>query len=354
MQQQLGEYEHILLARLNENDFFAALPSCEITQIVSRIENVLSRMREIMTELGEEIDEYLIIGCGVGPYNDKDTLKSLFSRADHSVMKARLGGNFRIDVQQDQQQDTLVLGREEWRSELLQSLDESRMLLAFQSAVKDQGGEYSVLHEEIFLRLLDREGTVHTAGYFIPVAISLGMIDTLDRYMIDKVLKHVSERNPVTPLALNLSGDFIKKYANLQWLKERLETFRRQNDTALWFEVSNATALQELEAVASVVAVVKSYGCRFGIDHFTIPEKGAQYLQAVRPDYIKASSAYLQDIMMDKETGKSKESFNNLVRSMGISVIAINIEEPKEVETLKSLGIERFQGNHIAPVALLG
>ncbi|MDD2951372.1 MAG: EAL domain-containing protein, partial [Sulfuricurvum sp.] len=224
---------------------------------------------------------------------------------------------------------------------------------AFQSAVEQRGEELSVLHEEIFLRLLDREGTIHSAGYFIPVATSLGLIDTLDRYMVEKVLSHIKEQNPITPLALNLSGDFVKKYANIQWLRSQLEIFHRQSDLLLWFEVSNNTALHELEAVLALSAMIKMYGYRFGIDHFTIPEAGAYYLQAIRPDYIKANSAYLQDMIFDKETGKSRESFNNVIRSLGISIIAINIEESKEVESLKALGIERFQGSYIAPVALL-
>jgi EAL domain-containing protein (putative c-di-GMP-specific phosphodiesterase class I) len=117
--------------------------------------------------------------------------------------------------------------------------------------------------------------------------------------------------------------------------------------------VSNSTALHELEAVSALSAMIKMYGYRFGIDHFTIPEAGAYYLQAIRPDYIKANSAYLQDMIFDKETGKSRESFNNVIRSLGISIIAINIEESKDVESLKALGIERFQGSYIAPVALL-
>lgn len=348
----IGSVEHALIARLNESDFFAALPSAGVDAIAQKLESFMERIALVMEQIDPELCEYLIVGSGVGNYSDKDTLKSLFSRADHTVLEAKLCGNFRVNVS-TQSDENLVLGREEWREELLKSLEESRMLLAFQSAVEVGSGKYSVIHEEIFLRLLDREGAIHTAGYFIPVATSLGLIDTLDRYMIDKVLKHIREHHPMTPLALNLSGDFVKKHANIQWLKTQLETFRRQSDLVLWFEVSNTIALQELEAVASISVIVKQYGCRFGIDHFTIPESGAYYLQAVRPDYVKANGGYLRDMMFDKETGKSRESFTNVIRSLGISIVAINIEEAEEIEKLKALGIERFQGNHIAPVALL-
>jgi diguanylate cyclase (GGDEF)-like protein len=349
---QVTSINHSLLARLNESDFFAAIPACELSIVVNELENLMIYVRQVMEKIDKDILEYVIIGCGIGTYSENDTLKTLFSRADHAVTQAKLRGNFTIDVTKEGD-DKLVLGREEWRVELITSLKESRMLLAFQSAVQQRGESLNVLHEEIYLRLLDRDGVIHSAGYFIPVATSLGLIDTLDRYMIEKVLKHIKEQNPVTPLALNLSSDFVKKHANIQWLRTHLEMFHRENNLVLWFEVSNATALHELDAVSAISAMIKMFGYRFGIDHFTIPEQGAHYLQAIRPDYVKANSAYLQDMMFDQETGKSRESFNNLVRSLGISIIAINIEASEEIDKLKVLGIERFQGSHIAPVSLL-
>lgn len=352
LNQKLALFRQCLIARLNESDFFAAIPASEIESVEHQIKMIMVQMEELIEEIDKEIGEYLIIGCAIGEYHEKDSLKTLFSRADHIVTQAKLGGNFKINVSRDIS-ETLILGREEWRGELLQSLNESRMLLAFQSAVEQRGEEMNVIHEEIFLRLLDREGVIHSAGYFIPVAVSLGLIDTLDRYMIEKVLKHIKDQNPVTPLALNLSGDFVKKYTNIQWLRTQLETFHRQNDLKLWFEVSNTIALNELEAVSAISSMIKMFGYRFGIDHFAIPESGAHYLQAIRPDYVKANSTYLQDMMFDKESGKSRESFNNVIRSLGISIIAINIEESSEVDNLKGLGITQFQGSYIAPVALL-
>jgi diguanylate cyclase (GGDEF)-like protein len=351
LRSQVGGLRNSLIARLNESDFFAIIPESEISSTRHLIEHLMNRMREIMEDI-DSITSYVTLGCAMGTYGEYDTLKSLFSRADHGVIEAKNKGNFTIQANH-LEEETLVLGREEWRHELLESLQQSRMVLAFQSVVEYRQGGLHTLHEEIFLRLLDKEGILHSAGYFIPVATTLGMADTLDRYMIEKVFKHIQIHTPVTPLALNLGCDFVKKYTNIQWLKEQLELFRRHSNLVLWFEVSNGIALNELQAVAAISATVKMLGCRFGIDHFTIPEAGAQYLQIIRPDYIKSNGTYLQDMMVEHDTGKSKESFNNLIRSLGISIVAINIEETQELENLQTLGIERFQGTHIAPVSLL-
>lgn len=349
---EIGSLGNTLISRLNESDFFAVIPVCEISFVTVHVQKVLGRVQAVMEEIDSELADYLIVGCGIGTYSENDNLKSLFSRADHAIAQAKLKGNFTIEVSCESD-ESLVLGREEWRHELVTSLEESRMVLAFQSVVEQRGNTLVPIHEEIFLRLLDKEGVVHSAGYFIPIATSLGLIDMLDRYGIEKVLQYVKERQPLTPPAINLSGDFIKKYANIQWLRGQLETFARQSDLVLWFEVSNTIAVHEVEAVRSLCAMIKIFGYRFGIDHFTIPDVGAIYLQAIRPDYVKSSAVYLEDMMVDKESGKQSESFNNLVRSLGISVIAMNIEEAKVLENLQALGIDRFQGSYIAPVALL-
>ncbi len=341
-----------LIARLNESDFFVVIPSKESSEVITRLEKLMTLLYQEVIRENELILEYLVVGCSVGNYTENDTLKSLFSRADYSVTQAKLRQNFSIDINVEGK-DSLILGREEWRNELLLSLEESRMLLAFQSVLSMNNGETEVLHEEIFLRLLDKEGTIHSAGYFLPIATSLGLIDMLDRYMITQVLKYLKEQNQTTSMAVNLSGDFVKKYANIEWLKIQLEIFSRTNRTQLWFEVSNSIALSELEAVQSLCKTVKHLGHHFGIDHFVLPESGALYLQAIDPDYIKSNAGYLQDMMLDGETGNTRESLNNLVKSLGISIVAIMIENSEQMEALKNLGITRFQGSFVAPVAML-
>lgn len=349
---EIEVFSNTLISRLNESDFFAIIPASEVALVSVKAKNVLEKMRILFQWIDPELEEYLLVGCAIGTYSENDTLKSLFSRADHAITQAKLKGNFTIEVSVETD-ESLVLGREEWRNELIQSLEESRMVLAFQSVVERRGDTLSPIHEEIFLRLLDKEGVIHSAGYFLPIATSLGLVDILDRYGIEKVLGYVNERQSFIPPAINLSGDFIKRHANIQWLREQLETFAKQSDLLLWFEVSNTIAVHEIESVRTLSAMVKTFGYHFGIDHFTIPEAGAAYLQSIRPDYVKSNAAYLQDMMVDKDTGKTSESFNNLVRSLGISVIAMNIEDAKDLENLKALGVSRFQGTYIAPVSLL-
>lgn len=341
-----------LIARLNESDFFAVIPMDEVNEMRQQAQQVMDEVKEKLQSLSDGSAGYVNLSCAVGEYGEYDSVKSLFSRADYVVTRAKVDGNFTISVC-DKCSDELMPSREEWRSELIQSLEESRILLAAQKVIQRDGAEESTLHEEIFLRLKDRQGTIHSAAYFIPVATSLGIVESLDRYMIEKVIVDISSGLLQGSVALNLSADFVKKYDNVEWLKNKLEVFHRDNKKTLWFEVTNMIALQELEAVHSICAVVKSFGDQFGIDHFVMPQKGASYLQIIRPDYVKSNSTYLEDILGNHESGDSRESLMNIVTSLGITIIAIAIEDGEQIERFARHGITKFQGSYIATAELL-
>jgi EAL domain-containing protein (putative c-di-GMP-specific phosphodiesterase class I)/GGDEF domain-containing protein len=344
--------DNTLIARLNENDFMLICPSAVATVLEEYAVRVMTRIREELKAECAVFEKCAIVGSGIGHYSVTDTLKTIFSRADYTVTQAKSQGNFMIHLDPNEH-DALVLGHDEWRTELLQSIAESRMLLAVQSVVEYPEEGMRVLHDEILIRLLDREGMIRPAGYFIPIATKLGLMDTLDRYVIDKAIAYLRENSPLGATAINLSSDFIKKHTNREWLRNRLELLPPHEESTLLFEVSNSVVLQEFESVQLLSALIKGSGCRFGIDHFVLPEKGAEYLQILRPDYLKSNVTYLQDLLYDEETGSARESLNILAKSMGIEIIAINVEEGEQLESLKKFGITRFQGSYISAVALV-
>lgn len=352
IEREMGDFYNTLIARLNESDFLVIFPSMNSEDAKAKVDQMMMLTRQNISEIYEQHNEHMDLGCAIGNYSASDTIKSLFSRADHTVTVAKDKGDFTVHIDQDEE-STLILGHEEWRHELLQSIQESRMVLAFQSVVEYQQNRMQVLHEEILLRLLDREGTIHSAGYFIPMATNLELMENLDRYTVEKVLSHLKEKFSSSGMAINLSSDFIKKESNREWLRAKLEVFQRESESVLWFEVSNSIAINELVALEALSVMLKTFGYRFGIDHFVLPESGAGYLQRIRPDYLKSNVTYLRDILYDNGTGNARESLNNVAKSLGITIIGINIEDSKQMEELKNLGITRFQGSFVSPVALL-
>jgi EAL domain-containing protein (putative c-di-GMP-specific phosphodiesterase class I)/GGDEF domain-containing protein len=344
-----GLSENTLHVRLNENDFFLLIPMVDTNAVKQLIDTMLVDLHKM---LSKDVLSYLFIGVGVGIYNSKDNQQSLLSRADFTVAQAKQNETFSCVVEK-QYQDSLVLSREAWRTELLSGLEESRFLLASQN-VMHLGAEVStILHQEMYVRLHGSDGEIHSAGVFIPMAATLGLVDEIDKYMVKKILERSVGEGISNPVAINLGAEFVKKHSNIEWLKTQLERCTGAKRVMLWFEVSNVIALHNLEAMITLSSTLKMFGYRFGIDNFTIPEQGAYYLQAIRPDYVKCSVRYLSDVMLDANTGSNQESLNNLTRSLGISIIATNVEDEKELAVLHKIGISYAQGRYIAPITLL-
>jgi len=343
---------HTLIARLNDNDFLVIIPSKEVSGIVNHVKGMMRQVEEALEYQEGKMVEYLLLGCGMGNYTQNDTMKTLFSRADYSLTQAKLRHNFSVDVNSDGEH-ALILGREEWRKEILLSLQESRIILASQGAAWVYKQESKVMHQEIFLRLVDKNGVIHCAGYFIPIATSLGLIDKLDRNMIAQALNYLKKEESSISMALNLSADFIKKSANIEWLMEQLELFSHHKSIRLCFEVNNSIALSDPKIVKMVAKEIKRWGHQFGIDHFILPESGATYLQEIGPNYIKSNGEYLTEMLFDADTQIVRESLNNLMKSLNIVIIAVMIEKEEQLSLLQGLGITHFQGSLIAPVMLL-
>ncbi|MBN2965128.1 EAL domain-containing protein [Sulfurospirillum sp. T05] len=352
LKEKFGTEENIIIARLNESDFFVLAPLMELGDVAKRMEEVMNAIHTNMKTEGTQEKNTYFAGCSVGLYHENETLKSLFSRADYGIMHSKSDENFTVYIC-DKEEEILTLGREEWKEELRKSMEESRIQLARQSVIKKEDAEEHLLHEEVFLRWLDGQGTLHAAGRFVPIAMRLGLVATLDRYMIEKVFAHIKEHPGAPSLALNLSGDFVKNHENIRWLRALLDEKTVDFREKIWIEIHNTVALYAPEDTLLLAKMLKEMGCHFGLDHFTLPSQGAAYLQELRPAYIKANSLYLHDVFYDTFTGEGRENFTNLIRSLGITLIATNTENQSEVQALSSMGVSHFQGRLIASASPL-
>lgn len=333
-----------LIVRLSQSDFFLLLPMAKIDETKHNIDEILLEMSDYLKQ--EKILYINIFAC-IGAYSSQDSLKTLLSKSDFMISQAKQSEEFGCVVEPDTKV-VPTLSKDQWRRELLYGFDNNNFLLAKQDVVQQVDDFKSIFHQEVFVKQRLSDGKIQAASNFIGMASALGLLDRLDKYVIEKVLSSDFD----APLAINLSGDFVIQASNLEWLKNRLETFAIKNKRSLSFEVSNFVAVNHIESIAFLSNILKKLGHNIGIDNFNLPEEGAHYLQVIRPDYVKVNTFYLQDLMINDVSGKSQEGFKNIAHSLGILIIATNVEEQTKMEILQKNGIQYFQGNYICEVSL--
>ncbi|MBE0498139.1 MAG: EAL domain-containing protein [Campylobacterales bacterium] len=213
--------------------------------------------------------------------------------------------------------------------------------------VYDLNGE--IFHSEAYARLYDEDKNLHTASDFIPLVHKIRLDTKLDQNVINYALKEDSLQE--REIAFNLSLRFIEEPEMMQWLKERLAGLSGKR--TLNFELSNLSLLGSLKEAFTLASMLRQSGHNFGIDRFSIEEESnLNYLQMLKPKYIKIDSIYLHNMLQGRE-GQNNPALQVLIESLDITIIATNLEDQTIKEALQALGIKYFQGSLLGKPILI-
>ncbi|PHR56208.1 MAG: hypothetical protein COA44_08950 [Arcobacter sp.] len=338
VQEVSAHKEHAVSARLDGSKVCIVFPRLDIDDIDALSQDLLTKCL-VSLEKASLIDNECAIKIILSRYDNKDTLASIFSSIHKNIDLADKNTILRLDTQEDKHQNI--------EKELIESrIKEHCIALALQDVFNESN---DILHSEAYVRLFDEDKNIHEAGSFIPLVHKMKLDTKLDQNVINYALKEPSLEG--RSLAINLSLRFIQDKDSIKWLKERLAGTSSSRE--LCFEVSNHNLLNSINEAYSFSSMLKEIGYEFGIDRFSI-EKGTNlnYLQMIKPAYLKIDATYLQD-MLQGEQGQKNNALQILIESLDIKIIATNIETKQMKETLLSNGIKYFQGSYLAKPKLV-
>ncbi len=343
VQQAFDHVEDLLFVRLNINDFMLIVPSYHTLEVDEKLQIVLDKLRNRVNALDPDIEEYFKVGCGIGNYTPQDDMKRLLTRADNNVMLAKVEENFHAHIDQTDE-NTLVMGKEELREELLNAIEESRLLLISQPVMRLINDKQTLFHEKVFLRLFDSQGNEQRLN-FTPMAIGIGISNKLDRYLMEQIFAAIHESRFQKDIAVTLGIDFIKNSSHFNWLVDQLALLNKaKTGHKICFNVSNNIAIHEVEAINEFALMIKSLGHMFAIDYFVLPQTTPVYLQILRPDFLRINTSYIFDMIYGDTPGHMRSSLLNIVNSIGTDIIATHINSTSDFDKLHQIKINYFQG----------
>jgi diguanylate cyclase (GGDEF)-like protein len=337
------------VARLSGTDFALLLPTYEDQDAKAIALDAFRQIQAYLETLDSEFtDAYF--GSSVTAYNSQDTLKTLLSKADYALSSAKAKIPFSVEVYQDKgDKQSLILGKEQWSEYITTSMSEDRIKMAFQGVKRTTQNE-TMEHKEIYLRLVDPSGEVFSAGYFMPMLMTLGLTNEVDKHLFGLAFEYAKTLEAETSLALNVSSDFITDSANLHWLGEQLAQLQKVSKTKLIFEISDSIAQKSLDDIVLFTKMIKRYHHHIGLDNFSGSNPDFIYLEKIAPLYIKADKAFLLDMIGENQGN----SLSIITKSLGITLIATAIENKEQYEKLGKLGITMFQGRYISEIEIYG
>ena len=312
-------------------------------------------------------DKALSFSIGCIEFTSAQTRGDIFAKVDLALETARQRGRNNALTINFTDQSEVVEGSLGWRTLIQNALIENRWALLAQPVLSLSG--HTLYQHEIFSRLVDAQGTFVPAANFLPMALRHKLMEDVDKAIItlifDSLLSAVnrSQEMPVNgkmqaidssemstsrvnhfkDVAFNISMQSVESSVFREWLTERLRS-SKEVARQLSVELSESGCAKDLELTREFVVLLRSFGVRFGIDHFGLDPHALEFMRQILPDYIKLDGGLLQGLADNPSGHEHVRAIIKLAQYLEIPVIAQNVES-EEMQTMLLLdSVEYGQG----------
>ena len=330
-----------VIGRTAGNKFGVLLKNCREHEI----NVVAARLRANVRTNGIESRSGLVHAtCSVGAVwlpQAASTSQEAMLRAEQALDKARANGRDGFAVYEPSpQRETARLRQMQIADEVVLALKEKRLKLAYQPIVGARSRKVS--HYECLLRMVKPDGSILTAGHFVPAAEQMGIVHLVDRFALEATIDKLRAHKDVT-LAVNVSGTAA---SDPGWLNDFVDYIRVARDVAprLIVELTETAALHHFEENAQFVSQLREVGVRVAIDDFGAGYTSFRNLQMLHVDTVKIDGSYVKDLSKSPENQVFVRTLVGLARSFDIKTVAEWVGSDEDAALLQSFGVDYFQG----------
>lgn len=284
---------------------------------------------------------------GVAWYDGRLTLSELLAEADRALRVAQSEGpNSWAFVAPEDAAGESGRSATEWREYIEQALESQKLELQFQPVVSCPDRE--PLHREVLLRIREADGSLKNAAEFMPHAEHLGLVERIDRHVIDQLLDRLNARrsDSAERFAVNLAPHSLLSGEFMQWLDQRLASQPRAA-SGLIFEMSEYGAVAQLERIRQLIELVNRHGAQFSLDHFGRSQSSFAYLKELKVDYLKIDGSYLRSLDESPQNPFFVHAVAEIAHGLEIRVIAESVETQETWDRLAGMSVDGAQGYFI-------
>jgi diguanylate cyclase (GGDEF)-like protein/PAS domain S-box-containing protein len=215
-------------------------------------------------------------------------------------------------------------------------------------ALKQDGKGNPVLFE-VLIRL--REGdTLIAPDAFLPTAERFHLMPDIDRWVIAKSLQKLAEERAEgrdIRFSINLSGKTLVDQRLIGDIK-RLLSENRVRGEWVTFEITETSAITNLEVAKRLIAGLKEVGCKFALDDFGSGFSSFGHLKHLDVDYVKIDGLFTQGVLTDSMDRAVVQSINDIAHSFGKQTVAEYVDNREILRILQECGVDYAQGYFIS------
>ncbi|WP_313275533.1 bifunctional diguanylate cyclase/phosphodiesterase, partial [Stenotrophomonas sp.] len=203
---------------------------------------------------------------------------------------------------------------------------------------------------EALLRWQHPELGLLSPDVFIPIAERSGLIIPIGEWVLDQACAQLRQwhdaGNANWTMAVNLSP---MQFSSPTLVDSVRRTLQRHAIAAhqLTLEVTESTAMKDVEATLQMLQALTDMGVQIAIDDFGTGYSSLLYLKRMPATELKIDRAFVRDLEHNSEDAAIVASIIALGRSLQLQVVAEGVETAAQRDFLGEMGCDVLQGYHL-------
>lgn len=315
----------------------------EPTEAALVAEKVLAIFDEVFKLESHEVQISASVGISVYP-DDGQTMEDLIRNADAAMYHSKKSGRNRFEFFTPEL-NAPVAERLVLANQLRHAIENNQMVLHYQP--KFDTATNRLIGAEALVRWNHTDHGLLFPDSFIALAEESDIIHLIGAWVLNEACRQIAEwqaRNlNIVPVAINFSA-FQFRRSNL--VQGVAAAFSRHGvkPQQLEIELTENAIMQDPKETAKTLDQLHEMGVSLSIDDFGTGYSSLNYLKRFPIDKLKIDRSFVEDLPHDLNDSAIVQAIINLAKSLRMIVIAEGVETKAQLDFLRSLSCEAYQG----------
>ena len=328
-----SDYKNAIIARMNGTEFSLFLPDCPSENALQIAETISKSVTE--TIKGYKLDTKVVyIALGAYEYSYKQNIGQLLSSSDNALAQAKFK-DYKIHLEKVQE-DEESMGKDDWRAIINEAIENNNFKLVSWTAVDSKAKK--IAHHALSLNLQAGDKTYYY-GQFMAPANQIGLSSKIYQNVMQMIFKHPDASLNSMVCSIRLSFEYMDMRETYTELAQLLKLYANKLPFKLIVEIPDKMFRQNSTQIKEYKALFQKYSIDMGIYEFIGESSDYQYLQDLRPVYIKGETSYFLS-----QSDQALSALRLITDTVGISLIASGVMDTETLEKLQAKDVYIIQG----------
>jgi diguanylate cyclase (GGDEF)-like protein/PAS domain S-box-containing protein len=334
-----------LVSRIGGDEFMVLITDAgHAGEVEALAERILMQLQQPFELEGQSL--YITASVGLSWYPANGTeLTELVKMADTAMYRAKQQGrNRKITYSASMGHgvsDQLALGNKLRRA----AQDMSEFRLYYQPQYDMQDGR--MIGVEALIRWVNPEWGMIPPDQFIPLAEDNGLIVPIGEWVMAEACRQLKLWEETGQggliMSLNISGKQLQQ-ADFLAMVDRIVTESGVDPRAVCFEITETTALRNMEMSSAVLNELLQRGFLIALDDFGTGYSSLSVLNRLPLRVIKIDRSFVSGMESNEQNTAIIMAILAMSRSLKLAVLAEGVETDRQLQLLKTLGCDAYQG----------